>query len=35
MLQAHLLAVAEGNHAKAGEATCQGVREKTAGAGVG
>ena len=35
MLQAGLFAVAQGNHAKAGEATCQGGREKTAGAGVG
>ena len=35
ILQAGLFAVAQGNHAKTGEATCQGGREKTAGAGVG
>lgn len=35
MLQAGLFAVAQGNHAKAGEAPCQGGREKTAAAGVG
>lgn len=35
ILQAGLFAVAQGNHAKAGEATCQGGRERTARAGVG
>lgn len=35
ILRAGLFTVAQGNHAKAGEATCQGGREKTARAGVG